>query len=202
MHYFVVLSYLGDLAASASLIVGISFIFFLNKTWNFAMQWALLNLLGLSLVVISKMAFIGWGVGIQAIDYTGFSGHAMRAATVFPVLGFLIAKRQSNVVQMAIIVSAIGLSLMVGLSRLVLEVHSPSEVIAGWLLGFAISAYFIYSINHWDEVFSSRLLLIFLIVPFFFLNNFGATPTQRWLVEMSLYLSGSNQAYTRENWRS
>jgi membrane-associated phospholipid phosphatase len=201
MPYLVLLSYLGDLVASASLILGICLIFSLQKTWHFLLQWASLNALGLTLVAISKIAFIGWGVGIQSIDYTGFSGHAMRAATVFPVLGFLLAKNRTNFVQIGIVVFAIGLSLMVGYSRLLLQVHSPSEVIAGWLFGFAISAYFIYSIKHSQENFLYRPLIIFLIVPFFFFHNFGSTPTQKWLVDLSLYLSGNNQAYTRENWR-
>ena len=28
-----------------------------------------------TVVCISKLAFMGWGIGIREIDFTGFSGH-------------------------------------------------------------------------------------------------------------------------------
>jgi hypothetical protein len=202
MHYFEALSYLGDVAVSASLMAGIALLFALQKKWHFVAQWMLLNLLGMGLVIISKVAFIGWGVGIQSIDYTGFSGHAMRAATVLPVIGFLFLEKKTSFVQAAIIFFSLGLSMMIGYSRILLHVHSISEVVTGWLLGFAISAYFIYSICQKNRTFQYRPLIPFLIVPLFFLNSFGATPTQKWLIDLSLYLSGNSQAYTRENWRT
>jgi membrane-associated phospholipid phosphatase len=202
MHYFEALSYLGDVAVSASLIMGIALLFALQRKWHFVVLWGLLNLLGMGLVLISKVAFIGWGVGIQSIDYTGFSGHAMRAATVLPVIGFLYSEKKTNIVRAGIIVIAIGLSMMIGYSRILLQVHSISEILAGWLLGFAISTYFIYAICQTSRVFHYRPLIPFLIIPLFFLNNFGATPTQKWLIDLSLYLSGNSQAYTRENWRT
>ena len=34
----------------------------------------------------SKVAFIGWGLGLSALDFTGISGHAMIASAVYPLL--------------------------------------------------------------------------------------------------------------------
>ncbi len=38
------------------------------------------------LTTATKVAFIGWGLGWPAIDFTGISGHAMFAAAVYPLL--------------------------------------------------------------------------------------------------------------------
>src|SRR5476651_1130096 len=38
----------------------------------------------------SKVAFLGFGIGIAALDFTGFSGHSMYATAILPVLGAVV----------------------------------------------------------------------------------------------------------------
>lgn len=38
------------------------------------------------ITTVTKVAFLGWGVGSAELDFTGISGHAMFAAAVLPVL--------------------------------------------------------------------------------------------------------------------
>lgn len=40
-----------------------------------AWQWSLLFGITGAIVCASKLAFMGWGLGIRELDYTGFSGH-------------------------------------------------------------------------------------------------------------------------------
>src|SRR5476649_1061088 len=42
---------------------------------------------------ISKVGFLGFGYGIAALDFTGFSGHSMYAWSILPVLAALVAGR-------------------------------------------------------------------------------------------------------------
>jgi membrane-associated phospholipid phosphatase len=64
------------------------------------------------------------------------SGHALYAASVFGGLAVLVTARIRNPpLRFAIWVVAIGLILLVGLSRVYLGVHYPSDVFAGYAIG-------------------------------------------------------------------
>lgn len=64
------------------------------------------------------------------------SGHALYAASVFGGLAVLVTARIGNrFLQVAIWVVAIGLILLVGVSRVYLGVHYPSDVLAGYSIG-------------------------------------------------------------------
>ena len=66
------------------------------------------------------------------------SGHAMLSAVVYLTLGALLAHVQTESrVKSYCFVVAITLTLLVGLSRVYLGVHWPSDVFAGWCVGAA-----------------------------------------------------------------
>src|SRR5438445_2386701 len=64
-----------------------------GRAWRMALWWCLLFTMGLALVAATKIAFVGWGIGIRSLDFTGFSGHAMRASAVMPVLFYLLLQK-------------------------------------------------------------------------------------------------------------
>ncbi len=78
---------------------------------------------------------------LEAVTSASFpSGHSMMSAVVFLTLSVMVAGVFASMrVRVYVICVAVVVSLLVGLSRMFLGVHYPSDVLAGWTVGFAWS---------------------------------------------------------------
>ncbi len=73
---------------------------------------------------------------VQTLSFP--SGHAMLSAVVYLTLGSLLASHApTRALKVFVISGAILLTLLVGASRAYLGVHWPSDILAGWSVGFA-----------------------------------------------------------------
>jgi membrane-associated phospholipid phosphatase len=100
-----------------------------------ALRWVVLLGVAVLVTAASKVAFIGWGIGSAALDFTGVSGHAMFAAALYPPLLSTVSSGTSPRAHRLAVAAGCGVALLVGVSRFVLGTHSASEVLAGWVVG-------------------------------------------------------------------
>jgi undecaprenyl-diphosphatase len=74
--------------------------------------------------------------GVEVYTASFPSGHATGSAATYLTLGALLARLQpQRRLKIYLMAVAVLLTLMIGLSRLYLGVHWPSDVLAGWTLG-------------------------------------------------------------------
>lgn len=111
-----------------------------RDSWRTAGMWLCCLGLAIGLTLASKLAFIGWGLGLPAFNFSGVSGHAMMASALYPVLFATLAPARSMAGRWCAFSVGAALAVLVGMSRVHVGAHSWSEVIAGLALGSAVTA--------------------------------------------------------------
>jgi len=170
-----------------------------------ALRWLLVLGAAVAVVLATKLAFLGWGVGVASLDFTGLSGHATLSAAVLPVLAWALGSRASRKARSVAVAGTATLALAVGASRWVLQVHSTSEVLLGWLLGgtvaWAMLARLAYlhepkqagGVSPWWLAAGLAALLLW-TAP----RNGQGPETHGLVVQLALWASGREQPFTRE----
>jgi membrane-associated phospholipid phosphatase len=76
-----------------------------------------------------------WPVIVHASGFSFPSGHAVAGAAFYPLMGWDLLRRRAISAQIGYAIGAV-FGIFVGCGRLYLGVHWPSDVLAGWFLGF------------------------------------------------------------------
>jgi len=160
-------------------------------SWLFILGFAVL------LVLATKLAFLGWGIGIESIDFTGISGHAMLSSAVFPTMASLLTSKQRPAIRVLAITLGFVVAIVVGISRLILDAHSESEVLIGWTLGSMVALATLSVIRRVASNFGSRTsplpLALALVAILAITAPRGGQPgpeTHGLIVKMALWASG------------
>jgi membrane-associated phospholipid phosphatase len=103
-------------------------------------RWLLAIAVTAGVTLASKLAFMGWGIGIKSVHFTGFSGHAAMSSVVYPVVGALLAGPGRRARAIGLAIGAL-LATAIAWSRIPLHAHSLSEVLAGLMLGLGCSTW-------------------------------------------------------------
>jgi undecaprenyl-diphosphatase len=88
---------------------------------------------GLKLVVARPRPDL-WEGPIALTSYAFPSGHALAAATFFPLIARAVALRRPELARPAYVLAAV-VAFYVGVGRMYLGLHWPTDVIAGWCIG-------------------------------------------------------------------
>lgn len=166
-----------------------------GRAWKLALYWCLMFAAGLSLVALSKIAFLGWDAGIPAIGFKALSGHALCATAVIPVLLFVILEGAPRAWRRGGVMVGIWISVGLGVLLVHFDYHTASEVLASFMLGTLISLGYMRlaevspapSIGRWTVPSSiCAFVLIFALKP---------SVINHRLVDVALHLSGRDRPF-------
>ena len=170
--------------------------------WRVPVLWLGLTGAACAVVACTKVAFLGWGLGILAIDFTGISGHTMLSTAVIPVLFYVALLPAPRAVRIMGLFAGLALGALVGLSRLALQAHSVSEIVTGCILGAAVSVAFIRSIHRRVPQRCAPLLAPLSLLLLTASLHGLRVPTQHWVTQIALTLSGHERPYIRALWKT
>lgn len=175
-----------------------------------AATWLLGIGVAIAVTTVSKVAFMGYGIGWPALDFTGVSGHSMFAASVYPLAGVAfvtaLAGTRSATWQPWGLALGFALAVLVGVSRVETGAHSWSEVVAGLAVGGTAATLALFA----ERMPVTRTALWLPLVLGLWLGG-GTThappsTTHGWVTRLALAVSGRSEPYTRGDmlaaWRS
>ena len=170
----------------------------LNGRWRWMLHWLLAFGVAMMIVVISKLLFMGWNIAPPWLpNFTGISGHSA-SATAFYLAAALLLTEGANARQRgcALLLAAL-VALAVGVSRLAIKVHSPSEVATGLTLGTLAAGWFWHRLTPQGNALRGRLILA-AFAAFMLMGSGGRpAPTHQLLQQIALALSGHERVYER-----
>jgi membrane-associated phospholipid phosphatase len=202
IHLWYSITNLGGAGLTVPLALAIALWLLVGYSWRMAASWVLVLGLAIGLVTLTKIAFLGWGVGVHELDFTGISGHAMLSTAVYPVAFFLILQGAPNFLRIGGVLAGLAIGLAVALSRVVLDAHSPSEAVTGCVVG-ALTA-LVFARYWWlaqPRRISAAVVALSLAALTIALHNVHV-PTYRWIVNIALTVSGHDRPYVRAKWKA
>lgn len=166
--------------------------------WRSMLRWLWAFGVAMLLVVISKLLFMGWNIVPPGLpNFTGVSGHTASASAFYLGVALLLSEGRSAGQRQVAGTLALLVALAVGLSRLAIRVHSPSEVVTGFAIGLLAALWFWRGLRPPAAPLRGRVVLLVFAVCMLTGTGGRPAPTHQLLQQIALALSGHEQVYQR-----
>jgi membrane-associated phospholipid phosphatase len=202
IHLWYSITSLGGAGLTLPLAFAIALWLAIGYSWRLAACWLALLGAAIGVVTATKLAFLGWGVGVRELDFTGVSGHSMLSTAVYPVALFLMLLPARRSIRLLGVLAGLAVGIAVGLSRVVLSAHSPSEAVTGCVVGALAAIVFVWIAWDAEPGRLSALPVAASMMVLAILMHGVHVPTQRWVTHIALKVSGHDRPFIRAKWRA
>ncbi|OIQ69227.1 PAP2 superfamily protein [mine drainage metagenome] len=135
MHAWTFLTNFGDSAVTLPLAVAVLALFALSGSLSLLRGWLLVVALCGFSVALLKIGFSDCAAAGPLGRPFSPSGHTAMSTLVYGGLALLASAGRPPGVRLVALIPALALALAIGVSRVVVHAHSPSEVVAGFAIG-------------------------------------------------------------------
>ena len=129
-HLWTLITNLGDSAVLIP-IACILAVWLALRSWPTALLWSALLAATIAGVAATKVAYMGWGIHLPGMNFTGLSGHSALSMFIWPTLGAALAADRRRLWRWLIPAAGAVLSLLITVSRHAIDVHTPIEALLG-----------------------------------------------------------------------
>lgn len=172
-----------------------------GRAGTLAWRWVAATAVAGLLTTVSKVAFIGYGLGYAPLDYAGISGHALFSAAILPVLMRVALGRPAGASARLALGLGVALALLIAVTRVKIGAHSWIEVLLGFGLG-TVASRWVMRDGVWPGLRPSWWLPVGLAI-WLAVTAHAAPPSQThgMVTRLALAISGRAQPYTRQEMR-
>lgn len=200
MSGWTLLSALGGLGITMPVALAVALWLALAHCRRLAALWVLLLGALALLVVATKLAFLGWGIGVQALALAGASGHAARAAAIFPVAAYLLLHGSSVRARSAAVLLGALLAAAVAFARVADASHSPAEALLGLVLGLCVAALFMARMRSARDAHPSARVLAASLLLLVLQPALAPVNAEQWITAAALLAARHDSVYQRDSW--
>jgi undecaprenyl-diphosphatase len=135
---------LGTRAFCSTLVLSAALIHLLWGQRREAIAWIVVGVGTVAAIEVFKPLFMRprpelWPRLVEQGGSSFPSGHAIASSTFFPLLAWVVTRRRLRLLPVALALAAM-MVVFVGLGRLYLGLHWPTDILAGWCIGAAQAA--------------------------------------------------------------
>ena len=152
-----------DQAVMLPVVFAVAIVLALQDWLRGALVWLGVVFVTFGLILVLKLAFLACTPLLNPIDIHSPSGHVAAATVVAGGLAALLTRRRASILPVAALAAVV-----IGVSRLVLGLHSVPEVVLGALVGLAGAAALLTLAGAPPALRPSRLLAVVAIVATLF----------------------------------
>jgi hypothetical protein len=157
--------------------------------------WLLTVLCTYALVGASKILFKGWGIGLPSLNIAVFSGHAMNACLMVPVLASVLARQIHPYLRWPAALAGLGFGVWFAATLVGNVIHPMAEAVMGALIGGSASLAFLLVLERWNL---RRLGPTALVSGLMLITLAGTAPkftAEHWLDQVATSLSGATKPF-------
>lgn len=181
--------YGGDSALMIPAAAGVAIYLLTGCAYRLALIWLFLFCTGLSVVAGSKIAYVGWGMGIDAIDLHGISGHAMRTAAVMPVILYFILGSENHLHRRWMAGLGVACGVCMSVMLVLFDFHSLFEATLGFCTGIFASITFLCVCENYGVQKGRWLPAVFFTLPLIAMWIVHPVDEYRWINKAAVAIS-------------